>query len=103
MTDYINRKTVIKELRENECADLYEQVLIIEDIPGEDVSAVQHGLWEHTGTSWSHLWRCTNCGQIAYYPPRGNRKKRIIQPCGYKYCPNCGAKMDKKEENDRNT
>ena len=55
---------------------------------------VNHGALQHTGTSWSHLWRCTNCNNIAYYPPIGNRKKRIIQPCGYKYCPNCGAAME---------
>lgn len=49
---------------------------------------------QHIGSSWSHTWLCTNCNEIAYYPPHGNRKKRMLQPCGYKFCPNCGAKVE---------
>lgn len=82
---------------EEHIAELAQDFIIIpKDTPAADVAPVTHGTLQHTSSSWSHLWRCTNCNKIAYYPPKGNRKKRIIQPCSYKYCPNCSAKMDGK-------
>lgn len=66
-----------------------------ERIPAaDDVVHVARTSLQHIGSYWSHTWRCTNCNKIAYYPPHGNRKKHILQPCDYKFCPNCGAKVE---------
>lgn len=105
MVEYISRETMIKLLQRMadyaEANGFYYDREVIEfvaatlaGIPAADVAPVVHGSLTHTGTLWSSLWICTNCNETAYYPPHGNRKKRIIQPCGYKFCPNCGAKMD---------
>ena len=105
MAEYIDKSAVIAKIDEfveiNKAhgfpVDIFDMEVLkkrIEQIPAADVAPVVHGSLKHTGTLWSSMWVCTNCNEIAYYPPHGNRKKRIIQPCGYNYCPNCGAKMD---------
>ena len=43
----------------------------------------------------STMYRCSECGDIAYSTPQC-RKKDIIG-CTYKYCPNCGANMNVEE------
>ena len=51
-----------------------------------DVSPVRHGRWMKPNVrEKTHQRRCTACGGIAYFCGIG---------CSYKYCPNCGAKMD---------
>ena len=56
-------------------------------IPAADVVEVVHGEWEYyngSGYVKPHF-RCTNCGQPRYEHYACN---------DFKYCPNCGAKMD---------
>ena len=60
----------------------------VENLPAADVAPVVHGRWiskNHHGYEW--VFVCSNCGYIDGYPfnDRSN------------YCPNCGAKMDEKE------
>lgn len=58
---------------------------IVEELPAADVAPVVHGKWEHTHTSESYFnecWRCSACG---FDDTEG---------FGFKFCPNCGAKMD---------
>ena len=51
-----------------------------------DVAPVRHGRWmKPNGRGKTYQRRCTACGGIAYFCGIG---------CSYKYCPNCGAKMD---------
>lgn len=45
-----------------------------------------HGRWTKANNRpKSYIYRCTNCGKEAYY---------CGSDCGYKYCPNCFAKME---------
>ena len=78
---------------------LSEEFEIIETEPSADVAPVVHGKWKPVryttycscGKSYeTYHFLCTACNHVAY-----------AQPYGLKYCPNCGAKMDKEaNEND---
>lgn len=56
-------------------------------------TTVTQGIWTHIGSAWSQQWMCSRCNKIAYHPSCGKRDKRILKPCPYKYCPNCGVPM----------
>ena len=77
---------------------LSEEFEIIETEPSADVAPVVHGKWKPVryttycscGKSYeTYHYLCTACNHVAY-----------AQPYGLKYCPNCGAKMDKEENDD---
>ena len=61
---------------------------------GNQVEAdpVRHGYWENAnGRHNTYIRKCSVCGKEAYFCGRG---------CSYKFCPNCGAKMDLEGKND---
>lgn len=77
---------------------LSEEFEIIETEPSADVAPVVHGKWKPVryttycscGKSYeTYHYLCTACNHVAY-----------AQPYGLKYCPNCGAKMDKEVNDD---
>ena len=54
----------------------------VDKIPAADVVEVRHGRWiKHEGYD-----ECEAC------------RAKVI--CGYNYCPNCGARMDKEDEHE---
>ena len=69
----------------------YESVVYVEDIeaiPSVDVERVRHGEWLPVDTKFHPFYkgRCSYCGKV-------NTKDN--------YCPNCGAKMNgKRQQND---
>lgn len=76
---------------------LSEEFEIIETEPSADVAPVVHGKWKPVryttycscGKSYeTYHYLCTACNHVAY-----------AQPYGLKYCPNCGAQMDRKDGN----
>lgn len=56
----------------------------IEEAPTIDAVPVKHGMWIHNDEWWEFI--CTSCHRGI-----GNIKE-------YKYCPNCGARMDGDEQ-----
>lgn len=85
MAEYIDREKA-KRLLHIEYAYAAEQLL--DEIPAADAAPVVHGRWEpcfdeNCKCRWG-FGKCSNCGQ-EYYAHAINY---------YKYCPNCGAKMD---------
>lgn len=50
----------------------------------DDVAPVVHGRWLDCEVH-NDIEQCSECGMIFHYPSY----------YGYKFCPNCGAKMDK--------
>ena len=62
---------------------------IITDLPTADVTPVRHGQWiekqeKDTFAGYLYSYECSECGRV----------KQRKEP----YCPNCGAKMDKRDE-----
>ena len=61
----------------------------IEEAPTIEAEPVRHGYWENAnGRPKTYIRKCSVCGKEAYFCGRG---------CSYKFCPNCGCKMDKGE------
>lgn len=108
MSDYISRRAAIEMLDENihacdkalrafdislkdeyavkvERASLKAYKETLQDLPAADVVEVVRGRWEN----YSPITiKCSRCGHVIH--------DWRYSEC--KYCPNCGAKMDGKEE-----
>lgn len=90
MAEYIERGR-LKEAISADCQHLfsfdtsfYDMVMIdIDEVPAEDVAPVVHGRWEV-----DEFGRC--CSACKEYIPDDFAPSE--------YCPNCGAKMDVKED-----
>ena len=98
MDEYINRGTAIAKLTALDVikpnATMVGAKRLLAEIPTADVAPVVHGRWEpcfdeNCRCRWG-FGKCSNCGQ-EYYAHAINH---------YKYCPNCGAKMDGGGERD---
>lgn len=87
MSDYIKRTLaldVINHANDCDCFKNYDGYSMafdmIDEMPRADVQKVKHGKWETSkGEKYSSRCSCCNC----------------YSTDDYKYCPNCGAKMDK--------
>lgn len=86
MSGYIRKNDVLKLLKiaYNWASFAYDS---IQKIPSADVAPVRHGEW-----SWrtGNCYKCTACYALT------NVEQCMGEPI-YKYCPNCGARMDGKE------
>lgn len=58
----------------------------IENQPAADVEPVRHGEWQYQPptATLNGAWKCTTC-KCCFWEHTANE---------FKYCPNCGAKMD---------
>ena len=67
----------------------------IENAPTADVVEVKHGEWQREidDFDWEYI-KCSVCGE-ELYPPDNDDTFDILP----KYCQDCGAKMDGKEQN----
>lgn len=86
MAEYIERRTAIEHLNVwcDGCGSAVECILAE---PAADVAPVVHGRWVFETATANTLSRikCDICGWWTLDPSVDN---------SYKYCPNCGAKMD---------
>ena len=65
------------------------------DCPLKDVQPVVHGKWVNTEPEHNN-----ECHHSAYYQcSECGRRTGIRQTRTYKYCPHCGARMDRKDGN----
>ncbi len=91
MAEYIEREALIKQREEfwqDGCDHMAVRVTNIINIPAADVVEVRHGKWSVVYVDAGHIdmekmYKCSMCGSRKYND--------------YKYCPNCGAKMDGKD------
>lgn len=61
---------------------------IISEMPAADVAEVKHGKWIEKETYLGTYYDCSICGESFCFI-EGSPTDNL-----YKYCPNCGAKMD---------
>lgn len=99
MTRYINAeetKSVIKENDWRNPAVPNVVNMIIDRIPTADVEEVRHGKWVDDIFGQGDMI-CSECEQYPATDEDGNPLSALAcwQP---EYCPNCGAKMDGKED-----
>jgi len=71
-------------------ADEMEQ--IIDAQPTVDAEPVKHGHWKYDN---QYHWYRACCSECGYYRVTDIKADRWNE---WKYCPNCGAKMDEVEE-----
>lgn len=74
---------------------------IVHGVPTADVVEVKHGEWKpKTPLSKSYRFVCSVCGGTAYYCSGScaSVRNNVKNVCRYNYCPNCGARMDRREE-----
>lgn len=57
----------------------------IDNFPAADVAPVRRGRWSEADWFDIGFWQCSCCGFLS---------EAIAAPKLYKYCPNCGAKME---------
>lgn len=106
---YVCKERLIETIRQKTCIELCPQKMachddlrgectvndVIEIVKGfepDEVDEVLHGCWEEqTDPNGDYVWvECDSCGWIM---PMVNRlTDKAVS--AYKYCPNCGARMD---------
>ena len=97
----IDKDALVKQFDGNiEYFTANETIEIIDNAPVIDAVEVRHGEWireDETQALLSVMWHCSECKVTlemnGIYTPIG---------VGYKFCPNCGAKMDKRGESEGN-
>ena len=96
MAEYINRDAYIRCLSSGKAefvddygkgwsAGINTAIRACEKFPAADVAPVRHGRWDRvipskSAAKWSSKVSCSVCHNTGYNH--------------FKYCPNCGAKMD---------
>ena len=82
MPEYIKREAALMKLMQDGCSA--KNLQSISDMPAADVAPVMHAHWIRYADCG--VTNCSNCGWS-------------IEECwDSDYCPNCGAKMDEKED-----
>lgn len=95
MAEFINREKA-KRLLHIEYAYAAEQLL--DEIPAADVAPVVHGEWiPISDGAWAE---CSECGDACDLSDNGGMTAFELFCDCYKYCPNCGAKMDGGDNNE---
>ena len=97
MTDYIKRDDTIKALFARGMCYAPVQLEIVQALPAADVAPVVHGEWLRVDDDWNSLTtiQCPICSEEWCFETDDD-----VSLLNYKYCPNCGAKMDGGNEND---
>lgn len=90
MADYIDREELLKEIkayRRNGYSS-YSNDLILDIINSQPVIEQKHGHWKQFKDYANFGYSCCSCCG----------KKYSLPQLTYKYCPECGAKMDEVTE-----
>ena len=86
MAEYIKRETAVRAVMAAKWVDGSDGAMAMEIVASQaaaDVAPVVHTRWAHLG---GDEWCCSACRRPRWLSPD--------VPEVFKYCPNCGAKMD---------
>lgn len=91
MAEYIDREAVLTKIHQytrHHWPTVSYVESIIKEQPAADVAPVVHGRWieDHD------YLKCPECGVMVKWD------FTFFDICNWNYCPNCGSKMDSKEE-----
>ena len=100
MDEYIGRTALLEHLaqckRSEDATTLIAAVItalqcFIQNQPAADVAEVVHGKWLRSDDDWNSLTtiQCSICGEEWCFETDDD-----VSLLNYKHCPNCGAKMD---------
>lgn len=105
MADYIDRETVLKILEEHPAGtwrgyDVYSDdvraiMRKVDEQPAADVAPVRRGEWLNFYGDYRTA-ECSICGNLYEVIFEGESNSMLFDAFKqfYKYCPNCGAKME---------
>lgn len=86
MSDFISRVALLDAMPKNDELSSLDVRRVICDVPAVDVEPVRHGRWVESGYACGESeWTCTACGKTEWRTSSSRLK----------WCPFCGAKMDK--------
>ena len=87
--EYISREAALMKLMQDGCSA--KNLQSISDMPAADVAEVVHGQWLRADDDWNSLTtiQCSLCSEEWCFETDDD-----VSLLNYKYCPNCGAKMD---------
>lgn len=99
---YISREAAVKYIKSEQCRTCSDiglcgncavlvAVKLLAKVPAADVAEVVHGEWLRSDDDWNSLTtiQCSICGEEWCFETDDD-----VSLLNYKYCPNCGAKMD---------
>ena len=90
--EYISREAALTALQDSDLFNTTErQLRAIRELPAADVAEVVHGEWLLADDDWNSLTtiQCSLCSEEWCFETDDD-----VSLLNYKYCPNCGAKMD---------
>ena len=93
--EYISREAALTALQDSDLFNTTErQLRAIRELPAADVAEVVHGEWLRADDDWNSLTtiKCSLCSEEWCFETDDD-----VSLLNYKYCPNCGAKMDLEE------
>lgn len=103
MAEYIERDAICYQLKKQERIDGQPRAIrrarrIVADFPAADVVPVRHGRWFLDG-DYEYI-NCSECLHPFYmgFDTSSDARQYLAREERWKYCPNCGAKMDGSEE-----
>ena len=110
MKEYIEREAVLERLAKVDMDTYYgftaavqfgvnHAIQCIKEAPAAGVAPVRHGRWIFTEYEF---FTCSVCGESYYNGAESTAQAESYLNSGhtYKYCPNCGARMDKEADHD---